>query len=139
MLYDFRSNWSPFLLILNLFEPSFSQNLRSNWVNSFFMCWTRLPNIWWSTPHPHHPGTVLDLHVHVKRYEWYLDYCESLNCNIYFQYNWSRVWISHSTWWSVYTTKGHTLTEESSQANVILQYKLLASILSAMCSVIQQS
>ncbi len=32
-----------------------------------------------------------------------------------------------------------TLREESSQNNVILQYKLLASILSAVCSVIQQS
>ncbi len=29
-----------------------------------------------------------------------------------------------------------TLREESSQTNVILQYKLLASILSAVCSVI---
>ncbi len=33
----------------------------------------------------------------------------------------------------------HTLKEESSQINVILQYKLLASILSAECSVIEQS
>ncbi len=32
-----------------------------------------------------------------------------------------------------------TLREESIQTNVILQYKLLASILSAVCSVIQQS
>ncbi len=32
-----------------------------------------------------------------------------------------------------------TLHSESSQTNVILQYKLLASILSAVCSVIQQS
>ncbi len=32
-----------------------------------------------------------------------------------------------------------TLREGSSQNNVILQYKLLASILSAVCSVIQQS
>ncbi len=31
------------------------------------------------------------------------------------------------------------LREESSQTNVILQYKLLASMLSAVCSVIQQS
>ncbi len=33
----------------------------------------------------------------------------------------------------------HTLREESSQTNVILQYKLQAVILSAVCSVIQQS
>ncbi len=32
-----------------------------------------------------------------------------------------------------------TLREETSQTNVILQYKLLAAILSAICSVIQQS
>ncbi len=32
-----------------------------------------------------------------------------------------------------------TLREESGQTNVILQYKLLASMLSAVCSVIQQS
>ncbi len=32
-----------------------------------------------------------------------------------------------------------TLREESSQTNFILQYKLLASILSAVCNVIQQS
>ncbi len=32
-----------------------------------------------------------------------------------------------------------TLREESSQTNVILQYKLLAEILTAVCSVIQQS
>ncbi len=33
----------------------------------------------------------------------------------------------------------HARREESSQTNVILQYKLLAAILSAVCSVIQQS
>ncbi len=33
----------------------------------------------------------------------------------------------------------YTLREESSQTNVILQYKLLTTILSAVCSVIQQS
>ncbi len=32
-----------------------------------------------------------------------------------------------------------TLREESSQTNVVLQYKLLASILSVVCSVMQQS
>ncbi len=32
-----------------------------------------------------------------------------------------------------------TLREESSQTNVILQYKLLATIFSAVCSVIQKS
>ncbi len=37
------------------------------------------------------------------------------------------------------STNPSTLREVSSQTNVILQYKLLASILSAVCSVIQQS
>ncbi len=32
-----------------------------------------------------------------------------------------------------------TLREESSQANVIVQYKLLAAIFNAVCSVIEQS
>ncbi len=32
-----------------------------------------------------------------------------------------------------------TLREESNQTNATLQYKLLAAILSAVCSVIQQS
>ncbi len=39
----------------------------------------------------------------------------------------------------IHTRTCPTLTEKSSQTNVILQYKLLASILSAACSVIQQS
>ncbi len=34
---------------------------------------------------------------------------------------------------------GTTLRDESNQTNAILQYKLLAAILSAVCSVIQQS
>ncbi len=33
----------------------------------------------------------------------------------------------------------HTLREESSQTNVILQYKLTAAIVSELCSVIQKS
>ncbi len=33
----------------------------------------------------------------------------------------------------------YTIREESSQTNVILQYKLLAAMFSAVCSVIQQS
>ncbi len=37
------------------------------------------------------------------------------------------------------TLKRSALREDSSQTNLILQYKLLASILSAVCSVIQQS
>ncbi len=38
-----------------------------------------------------------------------------------------------------YGTGYYALREESSQTNVILQYKLLESILSAVCSIIQQS
>ncbi len=51
-LLDFQSNWPPFSLILDLFDPSFSQNIRSNWIHFFSSCWTRLPKIWWSTPSP---------------------------------------------------------------------------------------
>ncbi len=39
----------------------------------------------------------------------------------------------------LYKLRANTLREESSQTNVILEYKLLASILRAVCSVIQQS
>ncbi len=39
----------------------------------------------------------------------------------------------------IYKKHSLTLREESSQTNVILQYKLLATVLSAVCSVIQQS
>ncbi len=40
---------------------------------------------------------------------------------------------------AIFVTLNYTLREESSQTNVILQYILLAAILSAVCSVIQQS
>ncbi len=39
-----------FLLILNLFDLSFSQNLRSDLLQFLFACWTRVLKIWWSTP-----------------------------------------------------------------------------------------
>ncbi len=39
-LLDFRSNWPPFLQFLDLFDPSFLQNLRSCWVHFFIACWT---------------------------------------------------------------------------------------------------
>ncbi len=39
----------------------------------------------------------------------------------------------------IWNTMINTLREESSHTNVILQYTLLAAILSAICSVIQQS
>ncbi len=38
--------WFSFSLILDLFDPSFSQKRRSYWVQTFFTCWTRLPKIW---------------------------------------------------------------------------------------------
>ncbi len=40
-LLHVQSNWPPFSLILNLFVPSFSQNLRSNWVQFLLACWTQ--------------------------------------------------------------------------------------------------
>ncbi len=52
VLIDFRSIWPSFSLILDLFNPSFLQNLRSDWIQICIMFWTRLQTIWWSTPHP---------------------------------------------------------------------------------------
>ncbi len=37
-------------LILDLFYPSFLQNLTSDWVTFFISCCIWLPKIWWSTP-----------------------------------------------------------------------------------------
>ncbi len=47
---DFRSYWPPFSLLLDLFDPSFLQNLRSRWVHLFIVSWTSPPKIWWSLP-----------------------------------------------------------------------------------------
>ncbi len=49
--------------------------------------------------------------------------------------------LKYTTISDIYVTyvELHALREESSQTNVILQYKLLALIGSAVCSVIQQS
>ncbi len=47
--------------------------------------------------------------------------------------------VCKDIWDGMCDIDGHTLREKSSQTNAILQYKLLASILSAVCSVIQQS
>ncbi len=41
-----------FSLILKLIDPSFSQSLRSDWVQFVFACWTWVQKIWWSTPPP---------------------------------------------------------------------------------------
>ncbi len=49
---NFRSNWPLFSLVLDLIDPSFLQNFRSDWVHCFIICRTSLPNIWWSTPTP---------------------------------------------------------------------------------------
>ncbi len=59
-LFDFQSNWPHFSLILDLFDPSFSQNLRSDLVQIFFTCWTRLLKILWSPPPPPPPPFHLD-------------------------------------------------------------------------------
>ncbi len=42
-LLDLQSNWLPFSLILDLLDPSFLQNSRSDWVQFFIVCWTHLP------------------------------------------------------------------------------------------------
>ncbi len=61
-----------------------------------------------------------------------------LKCHILWQIkNFKRTLFSSVE--NLYLASLHILREESSQTNVILQYKLLASILGAVCSVIQQS
>ncbi len=50
-LLDFQSCWPSFsLFLVDFYDRIFLPNLRSDWVNFFFACWTPLPNIWWSTP-----------------------------------------------------------------------------------------
>ncbi len=46
----FSIQLTTFSLILNLFDSSFSQNLRSDWVQILLQCYTQLPKIWWCTP-----------------------------------------------------------------------------------------
>ncbi len=58
---------------------------------------------------------------------------------IYFKLDWSLVFDSQANTFSNLVYILSALREESSQTNVILQYKLLAAILSTVCSVIQQS
>ncbi len=51
-LFDFHSYWPPFLF-LDLFDSSFLQNLRSDWVHLFIVSWTLPTNIFMKYPlHP---------------------------------------------------------------------------------------
>ncbi len=61
-----------------------------------------------------------------------MQYIYSYNPDIHL----SHEYIGNYEWLKTIT---YTLREESSQTNVILQYKLLAAIVSAVCNVIQQS
>ncbi len=71
--------------------------------------------------------------IHLSVY-WYVD---AYSASIVFQNN-QWCWIQFLE--SIYGRNiWHTLREESTQTNVVLQYKLLAAILSAVCNVIQQS
>ncbi len=47
---NFRLNFRS--LVLDLIDPSFLQNFRSDWVHFFITCRTSLLKIWWSTPPP---------------------------------------------------------------------------------------
>ncbi len=47
---SFAIQLTPFSINFKCFDPSFLQKLRSEWVHLFFMCCTRVPKIWWSTP-----------------------------------------------------------------------------------------
>ncbi len=44
---------TPYSLILDIFDPLFLQNLRSDLVQHLISCWTHLLKIWWSTLPPH--------------------------------------------------------------------------------------
>ncbi len=68
-------------------------------------------------------------------------HCIGVSHELYVDYNQLYIVFNHSEgdillWDLLFLII--TLREESNQTNVILQYKLLESILSAVCSVIQQ-
>ncbi len=65
--------------------------------------------------------------------------CDKLNLCKQFDKDRKLVYGRRYTELVISFLKGWALSEESSQTNVILQYKLLAAILSAVFSVIQQS
>ncbi len=50
---SFSIQLTPFSISFKFFDPSFLQKLRSDWVHFFFVCCTRVPTIWWSTPPGH--------------------------------------------------------------------------------------
>ncbi len=83
---NFQSNWPPFSLLLDLFDLSFSQNLRSDWVQFLFACWVWLPNIWWSTPPPLPPGEGASTHPLCKprneRIRAFLLLCIDISCSM---------------------------------------------------------
>ncbi len=66
-----------------------------------------------------------------------MDYFNDYHC--LFSVNTFKIDVSTQITHSSDFVATHTLREESSQTNVILQYTLLAAILSVVCSVIQQS
>ncbi len=53
----------PFFIDFKSFDPLFSQNLRSNWVQICITCWTPVPNMWWSKPCPPPGG----MHNHCRK------------------------------------------------------------------------
>ncbi len=60
-LLDFRSNWPPFSLMIDLSDPSFVQNRRSDWTQFVIACWAWLPKTFVKSnqdpppPQPPHP------------------------------------------------------------------------------------
>ncbi len=76
-------------------------------------------------------------------HSWSMNPVNTLTCWSYIPCYVKICRMHHATWHWPLTIRcdifnSDTLREESSQTNVILQYKLLAAILSAVCSVIQQ-
>ncbi len=86
---------------------------------------------------PHYMASCATPVIHV----WSFRRIKCLDIHMYYmcsRYIWN-IHALHVQNTHIYYTCISTLREESSQVNVILQYKLLASILNAVCSVIQQS
>ncbi len=127
-------------------------SLRLTWISLEYKCWDwhlyNLPNM---SRSPAHLWTLWD-HLLTNALQWYkeprfIDPFQHISClavgtNYLFASTGNRTCVIWVVCMSALTTGPHcspTLREECSQTNVILQYKLLAAILSIVCNVIQQS
>ncbi len=69
----------PLLQFLNLFDPSFLQNLRSCWVHFFIVCWTPLLKICWSATPRTQNSCMLECTWSLHQGPlWTVSYCDLL-------------------------------------------------------------